>query len=288
MNQLNNDIAQNITNSILSELEKGVAPWVKPWQAGEGLPYNPVTKNIYNGVNFFYLSLLQSAGGFGSSNEWMTYKQAQNQGAQVRKGSKGVNVIFYKPLEVKDKLTGDAKKIPMLKAYTVFNRDMIDGLPEQVKTIKPEFETMESCEAFIKNTRAKILHGGARACYIPSLDQINLPEKESFNSNADYYATAYHELIHYTGAEKRLARLKNDSFGSEGYAFEELIAELGASMLCAYNGINAQLQHASYIDSWIKALRGDKKFIISASAKAQKAVNYLLNVIVEGEAVENE
>jgi antirestriction protein ArdC len=128
-----------------------------------------------------------------------------------------------------------------------------------------------------------IKHGGGRACYIPSLDQINLPEKESFNTSADYYATAYHELIHYTGAEKRLARLKNDSFGSEGYAFEELIAELGASMLCAYNGINAQLQHASYIDSWIKALRGDKKFIISASAKAQKAVNYLLNV--EGEGV---
>jgi len=278
MNTLNNDIAQNITNRILTELEKGVAPWVKPWKAVEGLPFNPVTKNIYNGVNFFYLSLIQSTGEFGASNEWVTYKQAQNLGAQVRKGAKGVNVIFYKPLEIKDKITGDAKKITMLKAYTVFNRDMIDGLPEQVKTIKPEFEILESCEQFIINTRATIKHGGGRACYIPSLDQINLPEKESFNTSADYYATAYHELIHYTGNEKRLARLKNDSFGSEGYAFEELIAELGASMLCAYNGINAQLQHASYIDSWIKALRGDKKFIISASAKAQKAVNYLLNV----------
>ena len=284
MNTLNNDIAQNITNKILSELEKGVAPWVKPWKAGEGLPYNPVTKNIYNGVNFFYLSLLQSTGEFGASNEWLTYKQAQNLGAQVRKGSKGVNVIFYKPLEIKDKSTGDLKKIPMLKSYTVFNRDAVDGLPDQVKKEVTEFETMESCEKFIINTRATIKHGGARACYIPSLDQINLPEKTSFNTSADYYATAYHELIHYTGSEKRLARLKNDSFGSEGYAFEELIAELGASMLCAYNGINAQLQHASYIDSWIKALRGDKKFIISASAKAQKAVNYLLNV----EGVEHE
>jgi antirestriction protein ArdC len=258
---LNNDIAQNITNKILTELEKGVAPWVKPWNAGDGLPFNPVTKNIYNGVNFFYLSLLQSTGEFGASNEWLTYKQAQNLGAQVRKGAKGVNVIFYKPLEIKDKATGDLKKIPMLKSYTVFNRDAVDGLPAQVKKEVTEFETMESCEAFIKNTRAKILHGGARACYIPSLDQINLPEKESFNT-----------------------RLKNDGFESESYAFEELVAELGASMLCAYNGINAQLQHASYINSWIKALRGDKKFIISASAKAQKAVNYLLNV----EGVEHE
>ena len=280
---LSNDIAQNITNKILNELENGVAPWVKPWNASEGLPYNPVTKNIYNGVNFFYLGLLQSTGEFGSSNEWVTYKQAQNLGAQVRKGSKGVNVIFYKPLEIKDKATDKNKVIPMLKSYTVFNRDMVDGLPEKVIVEKPEFETMASCEAFIKNTRAMIKHGGGRACYIPSLDQINLPEKESFNSSADYYATAYHELIHYTGSEKRLARLKNDSFGSEGYAFEELIAELGASMLCAYNGINAQLQHASYIDSWIKALRGDKKFIISASAKAQKAVNYLLNVTEGGD-----
>jgi antirestriction protein ArdC len=285
---LNNDIAQNITDKILTELEKGVAPWVKPWNAGDGLPYNPVTKNIYNGVNFFYLSLIQSTGEFGASNEWLTYKQAQNLGAQVRKGAKGVNVIFYKPLEVKDKATGDTKKIPMLKAYTVFNRDMIDGLPDQVKTIKPEFEIMESCEQFIINTRAKILHGGGRACYIPSLDQINLPEKVSFNTSADYYATAYHELIHYTGAEKRLNRLKGDGFGSESYAFEELIAELGASMLCAYNGINAQLQHASYINSWIKALKNDKKFIISASAKAQKAVNYLLNNKIEGEAVDHE
>ena len=247
----------------------------------------PVTKNIYNGVNFFYLSLLQSTGEYGLSNEWVTYKQAQNLGAQVRKGSKGVNVIFYKPLEIKDKATEKSKVIPMLKSYTVFNRDMVDGLPAQVKKEVSEFEVMESCENFIKNTRAIIKHGGARACYIPSLDQINLPEKTSFNTSADYYATAYHELIHYTGSEKRLARLKNDSFGSEGYAFEELIAELGASMLCAYNGINAQLQHASYIDSWIKALKNDKKFIISASAKAQKAVNYLLNV-TEGEGVDDE
>jgi len=274
---INNDIAQSITNKILSELEKGVAPWVKPWNANEGLPFNPITKNIYNGVNFFYLSLIQSTGEFGSSSEWVTYKQAQGAGAQVRKGSKGVNIIFYKPLEIKDKESGEAKKIPMLKSYIVFNRDMVDGLPAQVKKEITEFEVMESCEKFIKDTRAKIIHGGARACYIHSLDQINLPEKTSFNTSADYYATAYHELIHYTGSEKRLARLKNDSFGSEGYAFEELVAELGASMLCAYNGINAQLQHASYIDSWIKALRGDKKFIISASAKAQKAVNYLIN-----------
>jgi len=283
MNQLNNDIAQNITNRILTELEKGVTPWVKPWTASEGLPYNPVTKNIYNGVNFFYLSLLQSAGEFGTSNEWLTYKQAQGLGAQVRKGAKGVSVIFYKPLEVKDKASDKNKIIPMLKSYTVFNRDMVDGLPDQVKEVKPEFETMSECESFIMSTRATIKHQGARACYIPSLDQIHLPEKQAFNTNADYYATAFHELIHYTGHEKRLNRLKGDGFGSEGYAFEELTAELGASMLCAYNGINAQLQHASYIDSWIKALRGDKKFIISASAKAQKAVNYLLNV--EGEGV---
>jgi antirestriction protein ArdC len=210
----------------------------------------------------------------GSTHNWVTYKQAQSVGAQVRKGSKGVPVIYFSPLEVQDRVTNEVKKIPMLKTYTVFNADQVDGLELPAPTERTMNESIASCEAFIKAQRAEIKHGGNRAFYVPSADYIQLPELDQFKSSADYYATSLHELSHWTGHESRLNRDFSGRFGNEAYAFEELVAELGSAMLCAHNKIDGQLQHASYIASWLKVLNDDPKNILKASALAQKILDY--------------
>ena len=267
------NIAQTITDSIIKQLEAGVAPWVKPWHShGVDAPFNPVTKRYYNGINFVQLSMMP-----GSTHNWLTYKQAQSVGAQVRKGSVGVPVIYFSPLEVTDKVTDEVKKIPMLKHYTVFNADQIDGLELPAPAQRTEIEAIESCEAFIKRQRAVIKFGGDRAFYTPSLDYIQLPERNQFKSTGDYYATALHELSHWTGHESRLNRDFKNKFGSEAYAFEELVAELGSAMLCAHNKIDGQLQHASYIENWLQVLKSDPKNILKASALAQKILSFTTN-----------
>jgi len=267
------NIAQTITDSIIKQLESGVAPWVKPWNSnGIDAPFNPVAKRYYNGINFIQLSMMP-----GSTHNWVTYKQAQSVGAQVRKGSKGVQVIYFSPLEVTDKVTGDSKKIPMLKTYTVFNADQVDGLELPAPAERNMNETIQSCEAFIKAQRALIKFGGNRAFYVPSADYIQLPGLDQFKSSADYYATTLHELSHWTGHESRLNRDFSGRFGNEAYAFEELVAELGSAMLCAHLKLDGQLQHSSYIASWLKVLKDDPKNILKASALAQKILNYTTN-----------
>ena len=264
------NIAQTITNSIIDQLEAGTAPWVKPWNSnGIDAPYNPIAKRYYNGINFIQLSMMP-----GSTHNWVTYKQAQSVGAQVRKGSKGVPVIYFSPLEVKDRVTDEVKKIPMLKTYTVFNADQVDGLELPAPAERTMNESIASCEAFIKTQRAIIKHGGDRAFYVPSADYIQLPELDQFKSSADYYATSLHELAHWTGHESRLNRDFSGRFGNEAYAFEELVAELGSAMLCAHLKIDGQLQHASYIASWLKVLKDDPKNILKASALAQKILTF--------------
>jgi antirestriction protein ArdC len=286
------DIAKVITDSIIEQLENGVAPWVKPWASkpSEGAPHNPSTKTNYRGINFIWLSLMQSAGDFGTSSQWMTYKQAQKMGAQVssRAKGKGVQVVFYKPLSVTDKTDSTVTRlIPMLKSYTVFNLDWIDGLPDNpvVESLVTEFQSLEECERFIENTKAVIKHGGDSAFYTPAMDFIQLPNKTDFKSNSDYYATALHELSHWTGHNSRVNRdfSKSKRFGDSAYAFEELVAELSAAMMCAHLKVDGQLQHASYIQSWLKVLKQDSKAILKASAEAQKAVDYLCNTVALGE-----
>ena len=294
------DIAQTITDGIIKQLEAGTAPWVKPWHSkpNEGAPHNPASGTYYRGANFIWLSMLQSAGAFGTSDKWMTYKQAQDKGAQVTKSAKGkgVQVIFYKPLQVQGALnpttgTHDSKVIPMIKTYTVFNADFIEGLPvdEVIEAPKTEFQTIEECEDFIKLSGATIQHGGNSAHYAPASDYIQLPNREDFKSKQDYYATALHELSHWTGHKSRIDRdfSKSKRWGDSAYAFEELVAELGAAMLCAHLKIDGQLQHASYIASWLKVLKQDSKAILKAGAEAQKILDYLVKVD-EVEAVEDE
>jgi antirestriction protein ArdC len=272
------DLYQAVTDKIAEQLENGVAPWVKPWTNSGfgGLPYNAATGKAYRGINV--MMLYAPAAGEG----WMTYKQAAEVGAQVKKGEKGSMVVFFKPLTIEDKnrpagSEPSTKSIPMLKYYTVFHTSQIDGLPEKFlpKTVAQptEKQRIEAAEQYL--AQAKINHGGDRAYYSIDRDSITLPFQDQFKSVDDYYATALHELTHWTGHSSRTAREYGKRFGDQAYAREELVAEMGAAFLCAKTGITAQLQHASYIQSWLKVLKNDKRAVLVAAGAAQRATDFV-------------
>lgn len=278
------DLYKEVTDKIIEALETGVAPWVKPWRAGvagSGLPYNAATRKPYRGVN---VPLLFMCGAQYSSNGWMTYRQAQALGAHVRKGEKGALVVFFKPFRVVDRnATPDAsgnlpeKTIPLLRSYVVFNVDQIDGLPARIT--KPDTSTERPTHAVADAmlALATVKHGGDSAFYAPGPDYIQLPQPAAFTSMGDYYAAALHELTYWTGHKDRCARDFTGRFGSEGYAREELVAEMGAAFLCATAGIDGRLQHAEYIANWLKVLRNDKRAVVIAASLAQRAADYVLS-----------
>jgi antirestriction protein ArdC len=276
------DIAQTITDRIIAELEQGTAPWVKPWHE-DCESYNPVSGTVYRGMNQLWLSMM----GLGRSNAWLTFKQASDAGLSVKKGSKGVPIIFWKQLSInkKDDAGNDVNAtIPMLKHYFVFNADDIEGATFSKGSGKLQGSIDSRVQAVVDRLA---LDGGVQkassAFYQASKDCIGMPELSSFRSLADYHATLLHECVHATGAKSRLDRQLMNRFGSEAYAFEELIAELGAAMLCMKTGVDGQLQHASYIDSWLKVLKQDKNAIIKAASKAQAAMDYLIDTKVAEE-----
>lgn len=274
MTKTKRDIHAEVTAQIIAKLEDGVAPWTKSWTGGGFVLPRRSTGQHYRGINIMLL-MMQGR----SSEHWFTYKQAEALGAQVRKGEKGTMVIFYKKLNIKDKETGEPKSIPMLRAYTVFNYDQIDGLPAEydaapAEAVNPDVRS-EALEAYIAATGAKVAHGGSRAYYSPTEDRVQLPDFEQFHDGIAYYGTALHELAHWTGHPSRLDRLtKRDS---TSYATEELVAELSAAFLGASLGVEATLRedHVSYLDGWLKVLKADNKAIFKAATAAQKAVDYL-------------
>lgn len=276
------DIYQTVTDSIISALETGVKPWSCPWQrvpGMSGLPSNYSTGAAYSGMNIMLLWSSASEQGF-SDSRWMTYKQAQVEGGQVRKGEHGTIAIFYTTLE-KENDDGETDYIPMLKTFTVFNVEQIDGLPLSDKAVFPAetFEPLPQVEALFRNSGATIIEKGQNAFFAPSTDEIHLPERRLFSDAANFYATGLHELVHWSGAKSRLNREMKGKFGSEGYAFEELIAELGSAFLMADLGIVGEVQHESYIVSWLKALKNDKRYIFKAASAASKAHRYLVDKI---------
>jgi antirestriction protein ArdC len=268
------DIQERVTAQIISALEGGTAPWRKPWK-GSAAPHNVTTGKTYQGINWFLLSMI-GGGGF------LTYKQAQSLGGNVRKGEKGNPIIFWNFIE-KKKADGEIGKIAFLRSYTVFSVSQCEGLelpaPETEGEAVP-FVPIEKAEETIAKTGAEISHGGAMAFYRPATDQIQMPGKESFRTPEDYYSTAFHELAHWTGHTSRLARKGIEdvaAFGSATYSKEELIAEMGAAFLCAEHGIDSTLENsAAYLQGWIKALRGDATLAISAAGAASKASNFIL------------
>ncbi|WP_321337359.1 zincin-like metallopeptidase domain-containing protein [uncultured Cohaesibacter sp.] len=286
------DIYQEITDKIINVLEKvDLNDYQPPFAslAAQGLPTNPVTGNRYNGINIPSLWFDQQEKGF-ASNHWATFKQWQERGAQVRKGEKSSPIIFYKTLvkEAENK-KGETEEytVPMLKTYAVFNADQVDGY-EHGEGMRPHEEDrvtrLENAEEFCAATAADIRHGGNKAFYRCDDDFIQMPETRLFvdtkqaTATENYYSTLLHELTHWTGAPQRLDRDKaKTSQERDKYAFEELIAELGAAFLCSALGIvqTPRDDHALYIKSWLQALQNDKKHIFKASAQAAKACDYL-------------
>lgn len=271
------NLYDTITAQIVAELEKGAAPWIKPWKADSTADHNHISGAAYRGINRLLLGMSSMGNGF-TSPAWATYKQWQEKGVQVQKGSKGTAIVFFKPIGGKENAETGAKESGycVIRGYTVFNATQTDLPVPAVSVPDAAFNPVPACESFIAKTGASIAHGGDAAFYMPSMDRIQLPQKSAFDSEASYYATAFHELTHWTGSESRLDRNLSGRFGNPAYAFEELIAEMGAAFVCATHGIQGELRHAGYIGNWLKACREDNKAIFKAASLAQKAADYLM------------
>ena len=275
------NIYESVTARLIEALEKGVNPWRKPWNCLQyGVLRNADTNRPYRGLNTLLLNMATMAGGY-SDPRWLTYKNAEKLGGTVKKGEKGTQIIFWNFLSVdKNNTDPDAKdkKIPFARAYTVFNVEQCEGIkvaPLDVpQTVQGEVN--EIAERIIANVG--VISKGTRAFYSPSSDTVTLPPAAIFESLELYYSTFYHEAAHRTGHPSRLDRDFSGRFGDEAYAFEELVAEIGASFLCSCTGIPLEkMRHPEYIASWLKVLKNDNKAIFTAAGKAQNAVDFILD-----------
>ena len=274
---MNNKSYDRITERIVSLLTQGTVPWHKPWHVQTGLPRNLITQKPYRGINVFLLMAMNY-----ESPNWLTLRQANAMGGQIKPGEKSCPVVFWKPMKVQDKETKEEKKIPFLRLYHVFNVSQCTGL----KNIPPADNT-----AFIQTLPAELVanmpqrpvikHGMNMAAYSPASDVVNMPDRARFHSEDHYYATLFHELVHATGHEQRLKRasiMERNGYGSNPYAKEELIAEMGSAFLCGHAGIVERTidSSAAYLEGWLKSLKEDKTLIVHAAAQAQKAADFIL------------
>ena len=277
------DVYQIVTDAIVERLEKGTVPWHRPWNGGEA-PANLVSKKEYRGINPFLLGCR----GF-ASPYWVTYKQARAKGGQVRKGEKGTRVIFWKFLESRETgKDGKAKRFPLLRYYTVFNVEQCDDLTAPATQSEGEaldFTSIESAERVAAQYvgAPDVAHGEPRAYYVPATDRINMPKQETFHSREEYYSTLFHEFTHSTGHKSRLNRptlVDVAPFGSTNYSKEELVAEMGAAMLCGVAGIENRTidNSAAYLQGWLKKLRNDPKMVVQAASLAQKAADHIRGI----------
>ena len=283
------DVYEKITDRIVSDLERGVRTWLAPWsiEHAAGRITRPLRANgiPYQGINVLELWSAALISGH-AAPIWMTFNQAQELGGHVRKGEHGWQVVYVSKITrtERDDATGEesARQIPFMRNYTVFNVEQIDGLPAHYYTIvSPQIDPIQRnarAEAFFAATGADVRHGGTRACYDPISDAMQMPPFESFRDPESYYAVRSHETVHWTQHPSRLARdLGRKRRGDEGYAMEELVAELGAAFLCADLGLTPEVRddHAAYIAIWIRVLKNDKRAIFTAASHAQKAVDFL-------------
>ena len=282
------DHYQEVTDKIIETLERGVMPWRRPWNpelAGvDAMPRNAATRRRYHGINVLMLGLSPFAWSTGD-NRWCSYKQAAERGWQVRKGERGTIVFFFKKLAVKDGAGdgagGDAEErfIPMLRAYTVFHASQIDGIPPMTprRSTEIDWQRPDVVETIVRNSGALIRVGGGQAFYSPASDHIQMPPHDTFGSAEGYAAVLLHELGHWTGAGQRLNRDLSGRFGTAAYAAEELRAEIGSALMCAELGLPCEIpNHASYLQSWLRKLREDKREIFRAAAAAQRIADYCL------------
>jgi antirestriction protein ArdC len=281
------DVYTRVTAKVIADLEAGIRTWMKPWSgdnaAGKiNLPLRHCG-TPYRGINILLLWGEALEKGYASA-KWMTYRQAQELGGQVRKGERGSLVVYANSVTKTD--AGEngedvEREVHFMRGYTVFNTDQIDGLAADYYA-KPEpkgepMQRIEAAESFFAATGARIQHGGNMAFYAPSQDVIRLPHPEAFRDAESYAATKAHELTHWTAHESRLARTLGKRFGDDAYAAEELVAELGSAFLCSALGITPEVRddHAAYLGHWLKVLKADKRAIFTAAAHAQRAVDFL-------------
>tara|TARA_R100000426_G_scaffold46571_1_gene34904 strand:+ start:501 stop:1400 length:900 start_codon:yes stop_codon:yes gene_type:complete len=278
------DRYQIITDTVIEQMENLGSDWLKSWSTNAmSNHHNVISKKAYQGTNTFLTAISSYKNGF-QSNQWGTYKQWQSKGYSVKKGSKGTDIIFFDKIKIEDTETKEEKFIPILKGFSIFNADQIEdywsgsAIPE-----KPTFKH-EQTEQLVTNSQAIIKHGGNRAFYTSDADFIQMPNKTDFkdvdgsNAMQNYYSTLLHELTHWTGHTSRLDRKLANKFGSNAYAFEELVAEVGSVFLTAMLGIEKQPQpnHAKYLNGWLEVLKQDKRAMVKAFGLAQKASDYIL------------
>ena len=283
------DVYARVTDRIMADLEQGVRTWLRPWSAehAAGRITRPLRASgqPYQGINVIMLWASAVEQGF-AAPIWMTFKQAQAIGAHVRKGSKGSLVVYADRIRKTetDETTGEetAHEIPFMKGYTVFNVEQIDGLPAHYHTpaapVLDPVQRIESAERFFAALGADIRHGGSRAYYAIEPDYVQMPPFAAFRDAESYYAVLGHESVHWTRHGTRLDRdMGRKKWGDEGYAREELVAELGAAFLAADLGLSIEPRedHAAYIASWLAVLQNDRRAIFSAAAHAQRAVDFL-------------
>ena len=274
------NIYEEITNRIIEQLENNIIPWHKPWSGISSGAYNRVSKKPYSLLNQMLLK---------HDGEYATYKQWSDLGGKVKKGEKSEIVVFWKMMQVEENKDGkmEKKTIPLLKYINVFHISQVDGVePKDAKPIdhKPIEEAERIKNDYIERENITIEElVSNEAYYSPMMDYIQVPCKEQFEDVMEFYSTLFHEMVHSTGHANRLGRLntglKFASFGSEEYSKEELIAEIGSAFLMNHIGIETSKtfkNSTAYIQSWLKVLRNDNRFIVSASGKAEKAMKYIL------------
>jgi antirestriction protein ArdC len=276
------DLYSEVSGRIVAELERGAAPWIKPWSAtaGQNVPQNAVSGRPYSGCNVILLWLARNRGW--ATPRFLTFRQAIEAGGNVRKGEHGTKVYFVKQLQIKndDRDEADTRLIPMLREYTVFNVAQCENLPDSVKSGKPmrvrNPDTRDAlADQFLQSTGADMREGHGEAFYVPSHDFISMPAFEAFKGADHFYNVAFHELTHWTGHRSRLDRDLKHRFGERAYAAEELVAELGAAFLSAEFGFDGDVRSAGYIATWIELLKTDKRAFFTASNRASNAADYL-------------
>ena len=292
------DLYDQITDKIIKQLEAGVIPWLRPWDKKEAahisgqlamMPMNRVSARAYSGINAILLWCEAYERGWEQPLEFVTYRQAEELGGHVRKGEEATMIVFLGEAPKKDwqppaddPTSTKGKWYKFLKKYWVFHWSQCEGVkPREQRPRNTVAMTEPGFNAFVASTGANIKVGGTRACYVPSLDFVAMPPLGSFVDAGNYKSVLCHELCHWTGHVKRLARDLTGGFGSHKYAREELIAEIGSAFLCAQLGIEGKLRHAEYLGSWIKTLQEDSKAVVQAAAGASRAADYLLATMAQ-------
>jgi antirestriction protein ArdC len=289
-NRVPRDHYQEVTDRIIAALEAGTPPWRKPWDpdkaGGPAMPRNAATGHRYRGINVLTLGMSPLAFTSGDPR-WATYKQSEERGWQVRKGERGTTGFFFRRLEIRDDTKPDddedsVRRIPLLRAFTLFHASQIDGIPDYVLPTIEEapWRAPEATEIMIANSGAIVRFGGDRAFYSPTTDHIQMPPHAAFATAERFCGTLIHEASHWSGAPSRLNRDLHNRFGSHEYSREELRAEISQMMVCAELGIAVSdydfSNNAAYVASWLERLRSDRKEIFRAAADAQRIADYLL------------